>query len=201
MSLTANPKMVPQADGPLTTEHFQEVARADERAKVIRKAARVASFNGWTTAVIAALSAPFALFDLASFLVTVVLSVVAWNEFRGRNRLNKFDPSAATLLGWNQLGLLLMIILYCGWMIFTGIKETDSLTAELQSNPELSGLLGSSDQVGGLYELLVYAVYGSVIALSVIFQGLTALYYFTRRKHIEAYVRTTPEWIRNLQRA
>ncbi len=201
MSLAVNPKMVPPTDWPLTTAHFQEVARADKRAKLIRKAARVASFNGWTTAVIAALSAPFALFSIAGCLVTVVLSVVAWNEFRGQNRLNKFDPSAATLLGWNQLGFLLMILLYCGWMIFTGINDKDSFTAELNSNPELSGLLGSSDQVGSLYELLVYAVYGTVIALSVIFQGLTALYYFTRRKHIEAYVRATPEWIRNLQRA
>ena len=43
------------------------------------------------------------------------------------------------------------------------------------------------------------ALYGSVIALSVIFQGGNALYYFTRRKHVEAYVAETPAWIRDLQ--
>jgi hypothetical protein len=201
MPITTSQKMVLPADGPLSTDHFQELACADERAKLVHKAARVASFNGWTTAVIAALSAPFALFSIAGFLVILVLSVIAYNEFRGRNRLNKFDPSAATLLGWNQIGFLIMIVTYCGWMMFTGINEADSVMAELTSNPELGDLLGSPDQVSGLYELLVYAVYGSVIVLSVIFQGLTALYYFSRRKHIEAYVRATPEWVRKLQRA
>jgi hypothetical protein len=187
------------SDGPLSTEHFQELSRADERAKVIRKAARVASFNGWTTMVVAALSAPFALFSLLGFLTTVVLSLVAYNEFRGRNLLNKFDPRATTLLGWNQVGFLVMIIIYCSWMMYAGISDSDTALAEFTSNPELGELLGSPEQVAGLYELLIYAVYGSVILLSVIFQGLTALYYFSRRKRVEAYVRTTPEWIRKLQ--
>jgi hypothetical protein len=187
------------SEGPLSTEHFQELSRADDRAKVIRKAARVASFNGWTTMIIAVLSAPFALFSVAGFLVTGVLALVAYTEFRGRNLLNNFKPKAATLLGWNQLVFLVMIVVYCGWMMYTGINESDTALSEFTSNPELSELLGSPEQVTGLYELLVYAVYGSVIFLSVIFQGLTALYYFSRRKHVEAYVRTTPEWIRKIQ--
>ena len=199
MSAVAVHNLGLSAEGPLSTEHFQELSRADDRAKLIRKAARVASFNGWTTAIIAALSAPFALFSVAGFLVTVVLALVAWNEFRGRNLLNKFNPKAAMLLGWNQIGFLAMIVLYCGWMMYTGINDSDSALSEFTSNPELSELLGSPEQVSSLYELLVYSVYGSVIVLSVIFQGLTALYYFTRRKHIEAYVRATPEWIRRLQ--
>jgi hypothetical protein len=199
MSAVATHNLGFSSEGPLSTEHFQELSRADDRAKLIRKAARVASFNGWTTAIIAALSAPFALFSVDGFLVTVVLALVAWNEFRGRNLLNKFNPKAAILLGWNQLGFLAMIILYCSWMMYTGINESDTALSEFTSNPELGDLLGSPEQVTGLYELLVYGVYGSVIVLSVIFQGLTSLYYFTRRKHIEAYVRATPEWVRKLQ--
>lgn len=200
MSAIAVQKLGLTAEGPLSVEHFQEISRADDRGKLIRKAARVASFNGWTTAIIAALSAPFALLSVAGLLVTVVLSFVAWNEFRGRSLLNKFNPKAAALLGWNQIGFLAMIVIYCGWMMYTGINESDSALSEFTSNPELSDLLGSPEQVTGLYEMLVYAVYGSVIAISVIFQGFTALYYFTRRKHIEAYVRATPEWVRKVQR-
>jgi hypothetical protein len=199
MYAIAVPFLGSASDGPLSTEHYQELSRADDRAKLIRKAARVASFNGWTTAIIAALSAPFALFSVAGFLVTVVLALVAWNEFRGSKLLNKFNPKAATLLGWNQLGFLAMIIIYCGWMMCTGINESDTVLSEFTSNPELGDLLGSPEQVTGLYELLVYGVYGSVIVLSLIFQGLTALYYFSRRKHIEAYVRSTPEWVRKIQ--
>jgi hypothetical protein len=43
-------------------------------------------------------------------------------------------------------------------------------------------------------------VYGTVIVLSIIFQGLTACYYFTRRKYVEAYVRETPQWVLDVQR-
>ena len=49
--------------------------------------------------------------------ITLGLSIVAYNEFRGRKRLLNFDPSAATMLGWNQLGLLAMIVVYCLWML------------------------------------------------------------------------------------
>lgn len=41
---------------------------------------------------------------------------------------------------------------------------------------------------------------GIVILVSVLFQGLNAIYYFTRRKHVDAYVQNTPEWVLNLNR-
>jgi hypothetical protein len=44
-------------------------------------------------------------------------------------------------------------------------------------------------------------LYGSVIALSALFQGANALYYFSRRKYVEAYVRDTPVWVVDLERA
>ena len=67
---------------------------ARDRAKTIRKAARVAAFNGWTTAAAAAFSAMFLVFDRSplSIAVTLGLSIVAYNEFRGRKRLLNFDP-------------------------------------------------------------------------------------------------------------
>ena len=60
--------------------------------------------------------------------------------------------------------------------------------------------LGSLDEFDYLYKVLVVAVYGTVIVLSAIFQGLNAFYYFTRRKHVEAYVQETPDWVLDLQR-
>src|SRR5947199_7321229 len=91
------------ADNPLSATHHLELATARDRAKSIRKAARVAAFNGWTTAAIAAFSAMFLLFDRSGLAIamTLGLSIVAYNEFRGRKRLLNFDPGAATLLGWN----------------------------------------------------------------------------------------------------
>jgi hypothetical protein len=179
----------------LTPELRRELALARDRTKVIRKAASVAAFNGWVTAVITALSAPFALFSIVGFLVTCILAFVAYNEFRGRKRLLAFDPSAATLLGWNQLGFLAMISAYCGWMLFTNLN---SFSSQMQANPELEEALGSLDEFEGLYRLVVVGLYSTVFVLSVIFQGLNALYYFTRRKYVEAYLQETPAYVQEI---
>ena len=61
----------------------------------------------------------------------------------------------------------------------------------------LAGPLGS---INDLYKTITIAIYGGLIAATLIFQGINALYYFTRRKHVEAYVSETPEWVVDLQR-
>jgi ABC-type enterobactin transport system permease subunit len=176
------------------------LAIATERVKKIRKAAGVAAFNGWTAGIFAALSAPFALFSMTGFLVTVGLAVIAYDELHGRKRLLQFDPAAATQLGWNQVALLTMIVVYCLWMMFTGLTGAGPFAAEAAADPEIASALSSLGDFDELYKVLVVAIYGTVIVLSAIFQGLNALYYFTRRKHVEAYVQETPEWVLNVQR-
>ncbi len=188
------------ADNPLSATHHVELATARDRAKPIRKAARVAAFNAWTTAAIAGLSAPFALFDRSGALLTIGLAIVAYNEFRGRKRLLKFDPSAASLLGWNQLGLLAMIVVYCVWTLFGSFSEAGALSAELKNYSDLDIALGSTSGLDGLYKQIAVAVYGGVIGLSAIFQGGNALYYFSRRRHIEKFVAETPDWVRDVLR-
>ncbi|MBI2477744.1 MAG: hypothetical protein HYV60_03575 [Planctomycetia bacterium] len=193
--------LVEPISGPLDTEHHQELALANERSKKIRKAAGVAAFNGWMTGIFAVTSAPFAPFSIAGFLVTVGLGIVAYNEFQGRKRLLRFDASAARLLGWNQVGFLTMIIVYCLWMMFTGLTGAGPFAAELEANPELRQVLDGVDGLDYIYKLIVVAVYGSVIVLSALFQGWNAYYYFGRRKHVEDYVRETPAWVIDVQRA
>jgi hypothetical protein len=188
----------PSSEPPLTAAHYRELELAQARARPVRKAARVAGFNGWTTAVLAVLSAPFAPFSLVGFLMTVGLSVVAYNELRGRKRLLAFDPSAASLLGWNQLGLLAMVAGYCLWMLWASRANAEAVTAELQASPELSDALGSLGDIDALYRQITLAFYGTVAAVSVAVQGLTALYSFSRRTQIEAYLRDTPAWAMDL---
>jgi hypothetical protein len=194
----------PQSSGPLTAEHRQQLALAADRANPVRKAARVAAFNAWITGIIAALSLPFALFSVAGFLVAAGLAVVAWNEFRGHRRLLNFDSSAARMLSWNQIGFLVMIVVYCAWAIYSGLTSENLFAKELAANPDLSALGLGKDfdaMFKDVYKLCVLGFYGTVIILSVIFQGATAIYYATRRKYVERYVAETPEWIRELQRA
>ena len=187
--------------GPLAAEHHHALAVANERSKKIRKAAGVAAFNGWMTGIFAVTSAPFAPFSVAGFLVTVGLGIVAYNEFQGRKRLLRFDESGPQLLGWNQVGFLAMIIVYCLWMIFAGLTGDGPFAAEIAAKPELAQVLDSVDGLDHIYKLIILAVYGSVIVLSVIFQGWNAYYYFSRRKQLEDYVRETPAWVIDVQRA
>ncbi|MCO8124683.1 hypothetical protein NHH03_23290 [Stieleria sp. TO1_6] len=183
---------IPAQDGPLSQHHYDDLALATERAKPIRRAARVATFNGWTMAIIAALSVPFAISGWVALLVAIGLTIVAIVEFRGRNRLLKFDPSAASLLGWNQIGLLTLIVVYCLWMLFGGATD-------IQAHPELAQLLGRDGLA--LYRTFVIGFYATVIALTVIFQGGNAFYYFTRRKYIVAYREQTPQWVQDFRDA
>jgi hypothetical protein len=197
----AHPATVDPAIGPLTLEHRQDFALARKRAKPIHRAAAVASFNAWATALVAMLSAPFAPFSISGLVTTVGLAFVAANEFRGRRRLLQFEPSAASILGWNQLILLAMIVGYCAWSIYANLYGPNSLTAQLQAYSELDSAFSSLDGVDVLVRHVVVVIYAAVIAVSVLSQGLTALYYFTRRKHIEVYLAETPQWIRELQRS
>ena len=196
------PAVIDPAIGPLTLEHRQEYTLARKRAKSIYKAAAVAAFNAWATAVAAVLSLPFALVSMFGFVTTAALCFVAGIEFRGRKRLLQFDPSAAAILGWNQLTLLALIVGYCGWSIYTSFYGANSVTAQLQAFSEIEPALnGSSAGVEILVQRVVVVLYGSVIVLSIVVQGLSALYYFTRRRYIDAYLTETPAWIRELQRS
>jgi hypothetical protein len=188
-------------DNPLSVAHRRELSAARDRAKTIRKAARVAAFNGWTTAAVAALSAMFLLFDHSSLAiaVTLALSIVTYNEFRGRKRLLNFDPSAATLLGRNQLGLLAMIVAYCLCMLSRSSSEAvGALSAQMQSTAERE-LLNMAGDLESLYKTATLALYGGVIVLSVLFQGGNAVYYFTRRRHVEDFIAETPQWASDVQ--
>jgi hypothetical protein len=187
----------PAISAALTAEQKQELVLAKDRSRAIRRAAGVANFNGWATGIIALLSAPFAIFSMAGFLVAVGLIVVAYNEFRGRRRLLEYDPAAAPFLGWNQIGLMTLITVYCIWTMF---KSAGAFATEIQSRPELAEALGSLEGFEPLFRQIVFVFYGTVIALTIAFQGLNAAYYFTRRKSIAAYLRETPAWVLEVQR-
>jgi hypothetical protein len=183
----------------LSPEHYGALAAAKPRLKKVRAAVRVATFNAWTIGVLAALSVPFAFFSIEGMLMALGLSVIAYIEFRGRRGLLQYDPSAATLLGWNQVGLLTLITAYCIWALWTALSGPGPLARELQAQPELGEALGSIEEVDSLYRGVAVAFYGLVILLSLVFQGLNAVYYFTRRKYIVACLRDTPKWVLDLE--
>jgi len=198
------------SDGPLTADHMQQLATADVRARKLRKAASVAKFNGYTIAVFSVFSLMWGLGELASdgfnplkldwltFTIGAGLGAIAWNELRGRKLLTRFDPRAARLLGLNQVGLMVLIVAYAAWMLY----QTATGQTELDQAIRQHGL-GASDiavSIIALAKLLTELVYELLIALTIIFQGLNAVYYFTRAKLLRSYVAETPAWVIELQR-
>ncbi len=183
---------------PPSLDHQRELAEANKRARKVLRAAKVAAFNGWSLGICAALSAPFALFSLKALVMCLGLALVAWNEFHGQKLLKRFDQSGPRFLGWNQLGLLSLLIIYSVCNIYFAFNGPNPYAEQIQATPELASMLGS---VGELYATVTLFVYGSLIIGSLIFQGLNAVYYFSRQKHLQAYLDQTPAWVVDLQRS
>ena len=81
------------------------------------------------------------------------------------------------------------------------LTKLAAVRPELKGYSDLDAALGTTGGFEGtVQDRSSYAFYGGVIALSVLFQGGNALYYFTRRRHVEDFIAETPEWVRDVQR-
>ncbi len=179
------------APPPLTPEQREALEQAGVRAGAFTGAARVAAFNGWSIGFFAAVALLFGIFNLTALVLGVAMAVVARNEFKGCAGILKFEARGPELLWRNQIGFMGLIIVYCLWSIYATVSQPDPQMAELT---ELLG--GDMDDLVLSLTLTVYAV---VIALTAVFQGLNARYYFRRVAMIEEYRSDTPDWVRELQ--
>ncbi|MFA5388074.1 MAG: hypothetical protein WC322_06870 [Candidatus Paceibacterota bacterium] len=190
--------------GPLTPEHMQALAMADQRAKKLRSAAGVAKFNyvcfgtfGVLSLLIAAGEAAFGVFDWLAVVIGLGLGAIAWNESRGRKLMLRFDPKAPSVLGWNQVALIVLITAYAAWMISASLRGPSMADEIRRQVPDAERMLGG---IGNLQRTLTTLIYGSLIAATLIFQGINALYYFSRGKILRTYLAETPEWVVQFQR-
>ena len=193
------------ADPPLTENHYAEVRQAVRARRRVRRAARTALSSGSITLMIGVLAAPFVLVwpSASGLMIVAGVCTVGAVELVGYGRMRRAEPSAARLLGANQLALLGLIALYCVMQIVAFSPEevraaalSPEVRAQLSAVPEMARSI--DNLVLRWAPILTYGFYSLVIGLSVCFQGGMALYYFTRRKHIERFNRATPPWIRRL---
>ena len=182
----------------LTPEQIGAIAAANRCRRPIRQAVAVAAFNGWSTAVFAALTVPFALFSPTALIMGLGLGAIAFFEFKGRRLLQRFDTKAPAFLGFNQIAFAALIIGYCAWSIYANMNSPGRYAETIAANPELTRMLGP---IGDLHKTITLAVYGAVAFSSLLFQGSMAVYYFTRSRHLRACLTGTPEWVLDIQRA
>jgi hypothetical protein len=183
---------------------MDQLAFAKLRAKKVRKACSLAMVNACILIVFSGLSLLMALlglmfgqFDLVGLGMGAGLALLAWNELRGRAMLQRLELRGCRLLGWNQLSLMAMVVAYSAWMLASALLGPGLYDEAIASEPMLAGSLGS---INDLHKFISMAIYGGLIAGTLIFQGLNSLYYFTRIKHVNAYVNQTPDWVVDLQR-
>ena len=140
--MTTGMSTTPTSEGgqsPLSPSQQEDFAQAGERARKILAAAKVATFNGWTLGVFAAISLLFGLFSMTGFIVGICLAVVAWNEFRGRGLLRRFDLRGLKLLVRNQIALMSLVVAYCLWSMYRAVTDPSDEVVRLE---ELAGLSG-----------------------------------------------------------
>ena len=185
------------ASSPLSEEQLRQLAGANLALRKIRRVVSIARFDGWTVAILAALTALFGLTNPLALAIALVMAGIGIIELRGARRLELLDPRAARTLGLNQLALGALLILYALGQIhaeLTGTGVYDTLAA---GDPHLAQLL---KPVKELTHTITLAAYASLVLVALVAQGGLARYYFTRRKLIDAYLLTTPPWIAAVQR-
>jgi hypothetical protein len=185
-------------NSPPTREHLEQIAAAKQLSTKIRRAIAVSAFSAWTTAIFGVLtflsSLPFA--SIIGAALGAGMIVCAYIEFQAGGELKRLDPRAPKKLAVNQLAFGAMLFLYGAYSLWTRLHQP--LDPMLTSTPELAEY---QDLIGDMSRLIFTCLYGSVMLVAIIGPGLTALYYFSRKKHLQAYLANTPQWILDLQRA
>ena len=193
--MTSEPQPRSQPDptedeGPLSSAQIEELASAMERAGKVFRAARVAGITGWTVGAFGVLTLLSSLLSPAGVLGGGALLAVAWNELEGRKMLLRFDPLGPRRLARNQLWLLTLIALYCGWAIYK---------ARFRPAPEVGELERVLDLGEGFLTNAVVAFHALVLAVAVGGQWGMYRFHSARIRLVEEYVARTPAWIVEVQ--
>ncbi len=184
-----------QTVAPITRDQIELVTQARSRRRKLDRAAKVAAFGGWTSGVFAMLTLPFVWSSWETCMVAAGLAIVAYHEFKGRRLLLAMDDRGPRLLGFNQIGFACMIVVYCAWQIVKVSRGEGVYAEAIASEPMLADMLGP---MGHVMQTLVMGMYVAMIGATVLFQGGTAWYYFSRGRLVRAYREKTPAWVNAL---
>ena len=182
----------------LTAEHLQQLAAARELGAKIHRAVILARINGWTTAVFSGLTVLGSLLSPGGLLLGLGMGVISWVEFRGAAGLRRLDRTTPGKLALNQGVFALMLFLYGAINLILIWNNPNPLAGEAGADRQLAEMLAPYE---GMAKSVYLAVYGGIILAALTGPALIAVYYWSRRKYIEAYLQQTPAWIQQLQKA
>lgn len=188
------------ATPPISEAQLIEIARGEERAKKLAFAGKLASFNGVVIGVFAFLSLASAIFDPWSLLLAAPLAAIAFVELRGSRQLARYERQGLMLLVGNQLALIALVTVYALLQIRSALSEPSPLAELMSQGAALPQDLAGTDLSGlgdfdDIYRSAAVGFYGLVIVLTALSQGACALYYWTRLKHLDELITSTPPWV------
>lgn len=192
--MTKPPTISSPAQQAPSPEHLAQLQAAKGLGKTVRRAVLVAQISGITIALFAAITVLTGFYDVPTFLLGLAMAVIAIVELRGASSLKRLDLLAPQRLALNQIAFGIVLIAYAAWQLWANLHAP----SELDKMPELKDAMAD---LPGLEHTIYYALFAGIVAAAVVGPGLTAIYYATRRKHLEAYRTQTPQWIVDLQRS
>ncbi|MEL6740250.1 MAG: hypothetical protein AAFP26_06310 [Planctomycetota bacterium] len=190
----------PEPPSPLTPEDVRTLERAVLLGAPLRKAERFASLSGWSTLLIGLLALPFSLGSAPVLALSLVLIATGFHELALRKRLARLDPGAPRWLALNQAILGGAIIAYA---ISKLLADPPALAeaalpagSSLAAEPQIARVFDQAEQLTTLVHL---AIYGALIAGTLLFQGWGVLSYLVRGARVRSLLRTAPPWVVDLR--
>jgi hypothetical protein len=197
--VSAHSPAVPVAAPPqLSPEHHRQLAVARKAVRKLRRTISVANFDGWTVAVFAALTLLTSITDPSGLFMGLGMAAVAYVELQSVGRLRQLDTRATRTLALNQIALASILTIYALWRLHAGMTGVSPYAAYKSADPQLARML---QPVESITHLVTTVLYCTMIAVAFFAQGGLALFYFTRGKHIDAYLAQTPRWIIEMQKS
>jgi len=191
---------------PLREVDYAAVRQATHRRTVMKRAAHVASNSGKIAICIgvSAVCLSMTWWSWPGIIVGTGAAVIGIIEWMGGRRVKSGKAEATRLLAVNQLALFALVTAYCVFHMVTFSPEkakAEAISPQVRSDlaiamPDLQYSIDHAIDTWGT--AITVGFYSLVIAASIGFQGGMALYYLSRRKHIDAWNRETPAWIKRL---
>ena len=184
----------------ISAEHLVQLQNAKRGMRKIRRAIGTATFDGWTLAVFGVMTFVLGMGDWLALALGAGLMAIGGIELYAARRLKRLEPPAVGVLVWNQIALGSVLMIYAIWRVFSVLHNPAN--SALAAEAAAAGLnAGDLQGLAGLDQSITLLVYYSLMAIAVFGQGSMALFYSTRRKHLQAYLAETPKWITQMQRA
>ena len=179
-------------------QHLEQIAAAKKRGRTIQRCASVANLSGWTIAVFGALTFITSIGSIVGMALGIAMCVLSHFEFKGGKEIRRLDPTAPRRLAMNQLILGAAVLVYSVASLWIALHQPSEIDQALGKEAQLSSMVGS---IHDMERMIYVALYSGMVAAAIIGCGGTAIYYARRKTFIERYLRETPSWIVDLQRA